>query len=622
MGEHICGGPGDGSTAELSPPPETKNRFDDGFRQPSYPVQDRRTPPQLNTAIANRPFGSRGQLTPVSQPDDSSPVGYGQRPSPGPPRSPMHQQRAGGYGGFASDAKRDSTDRDEPDSQRPAAGGFLDRLNNVMATGPFGGAEKASSIRRFPTRKESLGNFRGSDDVSRAADRPGTGYSSASSNSYNITVAPPKAPRKNGYGGFGPPPTSVDSHDMVAPDSVESPPADPRRRRPSRSGARSPTMNRFEDERTATISGADRSGRQQQQQQPPRSTPMGSRAAADSRPRDPAAEFSVGNPYHVSSNSASSGYSSFSDLSQSTAQTSPARSQTYRDKDVDELQTPMDNLRFRSDSRRGGDTPYGSESRGVRRGASPPSLRYGSSPQRGDRYGSSPQRAGDAYGDRRDDYGRSRPDSSGRRAGSYSRAGSRDPASLPSRGDCKACGLPIKGKSISSADGRLTGKYHKACFVCTTCSEPFQSTEFYVLGDKPYCEQHYHRLNGSLCGSCGRGIEGQYVEDESRIKYHIGCFRCLDCGRSLSDGYFEVDGKAYCERDAWRRTQPPPPPPPPMPGSGYGGGMEQDQPYRGARPGGLPGGPGRRTGSTSRGSSGGQQPRRQMNKRMTRIGRM
>ncbi|KAG8427835.1 hypothetical protein J3459_006295 [Metarhizium acridum] len=81
---------------------------------------------------------------------------------------------------------------------------------------------------------------------------------------------------------------------------------------------------------------------------------------------------------------------------------------------------------------------------------------------------------------------------------------------LPSRGDCKP--------------------YHKACFVCTTCTEPFSSSVFYVLDDKPYCEQHYHELNGSLCGDCGRGIEGQYLEDEARVKYHVGCFRCLDCG--------------------------------------------------------------------------------------------
>lgn len=208
---------------------------------------------------------------------------------------------------------------------------------------------------------------------------------------------------------------------------------------------------------------------------------------------------------------------------------------------------------------------------------------------------------------------------------------------LPSRGDCKACGLAIRGKSISSADGRLTGKYHKACFVCATCSEPFASAEFYVLGDRPYCEQHYHKLNGSLCGGCGRGIEGQYLEDESRIKYHVGCFRCLDCGMSLSGGYFEVDGKSYCERDAMKRSQ-----------SSNGYGMaDQDAypppgPHRGGpgprpAPGmnGLPGRPGLRAGPGGLGMprppygaqygsrlGPGTGPGPRMNKRMTRLGQM
>lgn len=124
------------------------------------------------------------------------------------------------------------------------------------------------------------------------------------------------------------------------------------------------------------------------------------------------------------------------------------------------------------------------------------------------------------------------------------------------RGNCKACGEAITGKSIASADGRLTGRYHKACFVCATCRSPFAGTTFYVLGDRPYCERHYHALNGSLCGSCDRGIEGQYLEDEAaRSKHHPGCFRCRDCGLVLRDGYFEVGGANLCERDAVRRVQ-------------------------------------------------------------------
>ena len=94
------------------------------------------------------------------------------------------------------------------------------------------------------------------------------------------------------------------------------------------------------------------------------------------------------------------------------------------------------------------------------------------------------------------------------------------------KGNCRGCGELIKGKSVSSADGRLTGRYHKHCFVCKTCKEPFQTADFYVLENHPYCERHYHQLNGSLCKACDRGIEGQYLETELKQKFHPRCFQC------------------------------------------------------------------------------------------------
>jgi hypothetical protein len=144
-----------------------------------------------------------------------------------------------------------------------------------------------------------------------------------------------------------------------------------------------------------------------------------------------------------------------------------------------------------------------------------------------------------------------------------------------------------------------------------------------VLDDKPYCDRHYHELNGSLCGGCGNGIEGQYLEDENAKKHHPGCFRCGDCGMVLKDGYFEVNGKAFCEKDAWRRVQ---------------------QPWMAGRKGsapsgqtlGLPSGPGgQRPGPARAGSFGLPTnnrmapgfapvfaPRPKMEKRMTRLGMM
>ena len=105
----------------------------------------------------------------------------------------------------------------------------------------------------------------------------------------------------------------------------------------------------------------------------------------------------------------------------------------------------------------------------------------------------------------------------------------------PSKGNCRGCGELIHGKSVSSADGRLTGRYHKQCFVCSTCKDPFQTADFYILEDQPYCARHYHLLNNSICTGCDVGIEGQYLETELKQKFHPKCFTC-------QVGYF-VKGK-------------------------------------------------------------------------------
>ena len=115
----------------------------------------------------------------------------------------------------------------------------------------------------------------------------------------------------------------------------------------------------------------------------------------------------------------------------------------------------------------------------------------------------------------------------------------------------------IEGKSVKAADGRLAGRWHKQCFVCRTCEEPFNTADFYVLNNHPYCEQHYHEKNGSLCAGCRRGIEGQYLETTSpgpngRVerKFHPRCFTCTVCRVVLSDDYFEISGRVFCERHA------------------------------------------------------------------------
>lgn len=128
----------------------------------------------------------------------------------------------------------------------------------------------------------------------------------------------------------------------------------------------------------------------------------------------------------------------------------------------------------------------------------------------------------------------------------------RRPTNPRTKGPCRGCGLEITGKSVKAADGRLTGRYHRACFTCTTCRTPFASASFYVLHDEPFCRAHYHALNGSVCSCCRSGIEGSYFEILGRRKFHTDCFSCFECRVGLKGDYFELGGRFYCERDAAR----------------------------------------------------------------------
>ncbi|KAL8286371.1 hypothetical protein RQP46_004388 [Phenoliferia psychrophenolica] len=130
---------------------------------------------------------------------------------------------------------------------------------------------------------------------------------------------------------------------------------------------------------------------------------------------------------------------------------------------------------------------------------------------------------------------------------------------------CRKCETPIEGGAVASSDGKVLGKYHPGCFSCFSCSSPFPNKEFYVFDYKPYCQHHYHELNGSLCTDrkCGDAIEGPCVSLVGEAnggggRYHPECFKCTDrsCRIPLLDHHFVVDGFPFCERHA-ERTPPP-----------------------------------------------------------------
>ncbi|KAI1389663.1 uncharacterized protein F4822DRAFT_208011 [Hypoxylon trugodes] len=689
MGDHVCGS----APAATEPPPPMPDLLGGAlstFKTNVFGGFARAAPPAVDTSAANRAFNKSDQLTPVSASTGSQAIS---------PKTPTHgrpgaglggdeyfapaiagsPRRPGGYGGFG-DSESYEGDSNYATSPNKSTN-FLTRMNSI-APGPFEMNRRPGANNAF-ARSNSRDNVTESNDdslqVGYTMERPGTAGSTSSKNS--ASLAPPRAPRKNGYGGFGPPQRDGDEFEPQPLGLGKRSETFPEKLLKTNDGTfdaptRAPSAPGPRPDRLRSASGADRPLMTSERTQRP-SFGMGDALrpplprAGPARPltRDggrngslnPTDEFGLGNPYHspsVSQSSSNSGYTHTSQPSQASSNTSPARSVAShsgprRPSDTSGFDALMNDLQFSMDAMQTkGQPPSPVDQSLTGKGIEPTNFNNRRGPPQGLRLdpsnlggrdprlgspvksplspGPSPVRSDPAVQTGLNQSPPTRP--------SHNRQPSR------SRGNCKACKKLITGKSISSADGRLTGRYHKACFVCATCQEPFSSSTFYVLNDKPYCEQHYHKLNGSLCGSCNKGIEGQYLEDESSKKYHPGCFRCGDCGIVLRDGYFDVDGKAYCERDAWRwmqfavqaqRQQTPPPgmqmyparrpsaqgPPPRGLPSGPGPmnpNMKGPGPLN--RPFGLPTGnrlaPGQALGR------GGLGPIPRMEKRMTRLGMM
>ncbi|CDH11167.1 uncharacterized protein ZBAI_02952 [Zygosaccharomyces bailii ISA1307] len=110
----------------------------------------------------------------------------------------------------------------------------------------------------------------------------------------------------------------------------------------------------------------------------------------------------------------------------------------------------------------------------------------------------------------------------------------------PGTGPCRACGEEPTGKRIySKKDNELSGQWHRDCFRCLTCNIRFnKSVPCYILDDKPYCRQHYHEENSSICHTCREFIEGECVENDRMERFHIDCLVCFLCREPITSDYF------------------------------------------------------------------------------------
>ena len=514
-------------------------------------------------------------------------------PTTKPSKSQPQPARYGGYGGMGGDMHTEPDLIYPSSSPRYATSGGLLQQMNATAHGPFdidgerrlGKNAKDRGCERQATTdsaKDMVEAARSGASIQRPATA-GAGHSRTSSNSFNDSNSGlgSKQPRKNGYGGFGKPPPAAgedDEREMLRPEQrSQTFPLRSSSQKPALGGPSKPEARlRRPSNGSGYHTGSERliSGSPPRQRKPSVSgpdltkplPPWGAslvRSRTDVRagnaPPVPAkinlaAEFGIGNPYHTPSESQSSDTSGYSQGSKASSQSSPpsatARPQRRQPSDTSNMEFLTSNVQASMLDMQPWERP-----------PVEPALKKGQFA----RAMLPPKDLDPSFLSRECPMD---PAIQGGRISpvpAYNHARTGEPANPAkkkpvrratiAKGNCKGCGQNIKGKSISSADGRLTGRYHKQCFVCQICSKPFQTATFYVHDDRPFCEWHYHKVNGSVCNTCDKGIEGQYLESESKQKFHPSCLTCSDCKRVLRYDYFEMDNRVYCEQDAFRRAQ-------------------------------------------------------------------
>ncbi|XP_073182640.1 thyroid receptor-interacting protein 6-like isoform X2 [Lepidochelys kempii] len=128
---------------------------------------------------------------------------------------------------------------------------------------------------------------------------------------------------------------------------------------------------------------------------------------------------------------------------------------------------------------------------------------------------------------------------------------------------CSMCSKPILDRIL-----RAMGKaYHPQCFTCVVCHQCLDGVPFTVdATSQVHCIEDFHRKFAPRCSVCGNAIMPEPGQEETvRIvaldrSFHIGCYKCEECGLLLSSegegrGCYPLDGHILCKSCSARRIQ-------------------------------------------------------------------
>ncbi|EFO82892.1 CRE-CEH-14 protein [Caenorhabditis remanei] len=115
---------------------------------------------------------------------------------------------------------------------------------------------------------------------------------------------------------------------------------------------------------------------------------------------------------------------------------------------------------------------------------------------------------------------------------------------------CCLCDKEIRDRFVSKVNGRC---YHSSCLRCSTCQDELGETCF-LRDEFMYCRPHFYKKFGTKCASCTEGIVPDHVvRKASGHIYHVECFTCFICKRTLETGeeFYLIadDARLVCKDD-------------------------------------------------------------------------